>query len=96
VPAQTVNEVVHRLEAAGLLKVEKKGELKPARDPSLLTLADVSTAVGGVVTVGENPAKGRAADFAEFELLFKQVDNASIEKLSQISWSSIAAGAPRG
>jgi membrane protein len=95
VPAQTVDEVVHRLELAGLLKVEKKGELRPARDPSLLTLADVSTAVGGVVTAGENPSKGRAADFAEFEQLFKQVDNASIEKLSQISWSTLASGAPQ-
>ncbi|MBK7858224.1 MAG: YihY/virulence factor BrkB family protein [Archangiaceae bacterium] len=96
VPAQTVDEVVHRLELAGLLKVEKKGELKPSRDPSLLTLADVSTAVGGVVTAGENPAKGRAADFAEFEQLFKAVDNASVEKLSQISWTTIANGVPRG
>ncbi len=96
VPAQTVGEVVHRLELAGLLKVEKKGEIRPARDPSLLTLADLSTAVGGVVTAGENPSRGRAADFAEFEQLFRQIDNASIEKLSQISWSTIAAGTPRG
>lgn len=96
VPAQTVGEVVHRLELAGLVKVDKKGEIRPARDPSLLTLADLSTAVGGVVTAGENPDRGRAADFAEFEQLFRQVDNASIEKLSQISWSSLAAGAPRG
>lgn len=96
VPAQTVGEVVHRLELAGLVKIEKKGEIKPARDPSLLTLADVSTAVGGVVTAGDNPGNGRATDFAEFEQLFRQVDNASIEKLSQISWSTIAADAPRG
>lgn len=96
VPAQTVGEVVHRLQLAGLVKIERKGEIKPARDPSLLTLADVSTAVGGVVTAGENPANGRATDFAEFEQLFRQVDNASIEKLSQISWSTMAADAPRG
>lgn len=94
VPAQTVDEVVHRLEAAGLLKVEKRGEIVPARDPSLLTLADLSTAVGGVVTAGENPGAGRVADFGEFEQLFRQVDNASIEKLSQISWSAIALGTP--
>ena len=96
VPAQTVGEVVHRLQLAGLVKIERKGEIKPARDPSLLTLADVSTAVGGVVTAGENPSDGRATDFAEFEQLFRQVDNASIEKLSQISWSTIAAEPPRG
>jgi membrane protein len=93
VPAQTVDDVVHRLVAAGLVKLDKRGEIRPARDPSLLTLADVSTAVGGVVAAQENPA--RATDFAEFEQLFRQVDNASIEKLSQISWSAIASAPPR-
>jgi membrane protein len=93
VPAQTVDEVVGRLEAAGLLKVEKKGELRPARDPSLLTLADLSTAVGGVVGSASGP---RPADFEAFEQLFRQVDDASIQKLSQISWSAIAAQPPQG
>ncbi len=94
VPGQTVDEIVSRLETAGLIKIEKKGELRPARDPSLLTLADLSAAVGGVVSTDDT--SGRPADFAAFERLFRQVDTASIEKLSQISWSALVTSPPQG
>ena len=46
----------------------------------------------GAVRAASGP---RPADFEAFEQLFRQVDDASIQKLSQISWSAIAAQGPQ-
>ncbi len=93
VPAQLVNEVVHQLETAELLAVGRKGELRPRSDPAKLTLADVSAAVGGVaMLVRRDTHPSRSAGFNELEKIFAVGDDASVEKLSQISWESLAEG----
>jgi membrane protein len=84
-PAQLVEEIIHELEAAELIVVSRKGELRPAKDPHLLTLADVSAAVGGVGMLARREgAPARGSHFGEFEKLFAEGDDASVEKLNQI------------
>jgi membrane protein len=93
VPAQLVDEVVHQLESASLLTVNRKGEVAPARDPAQLTLADVSAAVGGVaMLVRRDDSVSHSVGFDEVEKIFSVGDDASVEKLSQISWASLADG----
>ncbi len=93
VPAQLVGEVVYQLETASLLSVSRKGEVTPARDPAQLTLADVSAAVGGVaMLVRRDDSISNSVGFDEVEKIFSVGDDASVEKLSQISWASLADG----
>ncbi len=96
VPGQLVEEIIRELEAAQLIVVSRKGELRPARDPHLLTLADVSAAVGGVgMLVKREGAPARGSHFEEFEKLFAEGDDASVEKLNQISWASLVELSPK-
>jgi membrane protein len=96
VPAQLVEEIIRELETAGLIVVSRKGELRPAKDPHLLTLADVSAAVGGVgMLVKREPKPPRDVQFQEFEKLFAEGDDASVEKLNQISWASLVELGPK-
>lgn len=88
-PAQTIDEVVEQLVHAGLLQTSKKGELSPSRDPSLLTLADVSAAVGGLVAAAQAGVVHRA-EFEPVEVLFNQGDAANIEKLREVTWASLS------
>ncbi len=93
VPAQLVGEVVHQLETASLLSLNRKGEITPSRDPAHLTLADVSAAVGGVaMLVRRDVTVSHRSGFDEVEKIFSVGDDASVEKLSQISWASLADG----
>ena len=93
VPAQLVGEVVHQLETASLISVGRKGELTPTKDPAQLTLADVSAAVGGVaMLVRRDDSVSNSVGFDEVEKIFAVGDDASVEKLSQISWASLADG----
>ncbi len=93
VPAQLVGEVVHQLESASLLNVGRRGEITPGRDPAQLTLADVSAAVGGVaMLVRRDDSVSNSVGFDEVEKIFSVGDDASVEKLSQISWASLADG----
>ena len=92
VPAQLVGEVVQLLTAASLLKREKGGALRPAAEPSTLTVAQLSSAVGGVaMLVGRS---GRSPGDA-VEKIFSANDDASVENLSKISWKALAL-APEG
>ncbi len=96
VPAQLVEEIIRDLESAGLIVVSRKGELRPAKDPHLLTLADVSAAVGGVGMLVKRDARPpRGEHFQEFEKLFAEGDDASVEKLNQISWASLVEVGPK-
>ncbi|MBI3183606.1 MAG: YihY/virulence factor BrkB family protein [Myxococcales bacterium] len=91
VPAQMVLEVVHLLEKAGLLEL-RRGGLLPAKEPSTLSLADVSAAVGGVAKLlRPTSAVQKIAEFQELERVFGAVDDATVERLSKVSWSSLAA-----
>lgn len=93
VPAQLVGEVIHQLETASLVTINRKGEVAPGRDPAQLTLADVSAAVGGVaMLVRRDDSVSHSVGFDEVEKIFSVGDDASVEKLSQISWSSLADG----
>ncbi len=93
VPGQFVGDVVFQLEAAGLLVIGRKGELKPGRDPRLLSLADISTAVGGItVSKGLELEEGAAPD--PFDRLFQGIDSVSVQKLKGISWASLVPEPP--
>lgn len=96
VPAQLVGEVLYQLESASLISLGKRGQVTPAREPAQLTLADVSAAVGGVgMLVRRDDSVSNAVGFDEVEKLFSAGDDASVEKLSQISWQSLADGSHR-
>ncbi|MFT3842389.1 MAG: YhjD/YihY/BrkB family envelope integrity protein [Myxococcaceae bacterium] len=96
IPAQLVEEIIRELETAQLIVVSRKGELRPAKNPHLLTLADVSAAVGGVGMLVKREGKPpRDVHFREFEKLFAEGDDASVEKLNQISWASLAELGPK-
>ena len=97
VPAQLVGEVIHQLLSASLLTIGRRGEVRPARDPCTLTLADVSAAVGGVaMLVRRDDTVMNSLGFEEVERIYSVGDDASVEKLSQISWSSLADGSHVG
>ncbi len=89
-PEQMVREIAALLEKAGLLVVEKGGGFKPAKNPSELSLADVSAAVGGVAKLlrgrGIEP---KSSEFQEVERWFSEVDDASVDRLRQVSWASL-------
>ncbi len=91
VPAQMVIEIVHLLEQAGLV-VLQRGGLLPAKSPSELTLADVSAAVGGVAKLLRKPG-AKSTGFQEVEHLFSEVDDAKLERLKRVSWASLARSA---
>ncbi|MHB8872747.1 MAG: YhjD/YihY/BrkB family envelope integrity protein [Myxococcaceae bacterium] len=89
-PEQMVREIIGLLEKAGLLLVERRGGLRPAKNPSELTLADVSAAVGGVAKLLRKGAtEPKSPEFQEVERLFSAVDDASVERLSRVSWASL-------
>lgn len=93
VPAQLVGEVLFQMETAALISVGKKGEVRPTRDPGQLTLADVSAAVGGVaMLVRRDDSVSNTMGFDEVDRIFSVGDDASVEKLSAISWQSLADG----
>jgi membrane protein len=92
-PAQRVGDVVDLLEAAGLV-IRAKDGLHCAQNPSSLTLLDVSAAVGGTGQLARTVPTGPAALNSE-AALFATIDEASIEKLSQISWQSLATDGSR-
>lgn len=89
-PEQRVRELVGVLVMGGLLSVNVRGGLKPARDLSTLTLADVSAAVGGTARVNRE----RTGHFESVARLFSTADETTIEKLKAISWADLAQGEP--
>ena len=88
-PEQRVRELVAMLIKSGLLSLNLRGGLKPARDLSSLTLADISAAVGGTARVA---ARERAGRYEGVARLFSSADESTIEKLKGISWADLAHG----
>lgn len=90
-PEQRLADVVFLLERAGVLIVGRRNELVPASEPSRLTLADISAAVGGTVLAPDGTSPTRAGPFEAVARTFATVDAATIEKLKGISWEALAA-----
>ncbi|QSQ18529.1 YihY family inner membrane protein [Myxococcus landrumensis] len=92
VPESMVHEVVDRMETAGLLERQRKGGLRPARDPATLTLADTTLAVHGVMISGgvETWNGPRASGFEQVEPYFLEADCLGIERLRRTRWTDLA------
>lgn len=89
VPEQLLAEVLRQLMSAGLLKHGPGRQLLPARDLSRLTLADVSAAVGGVGASSQRDAADPSR-YEPFDRLFGEADAASLERLKNVTWVSLA------
>ncbi len=92
VPGQRVNDVLDLLLSAGLLtRPHRRGGLTPGRDPSRLTLADLSAAVGGTARLRRQPSPLlKGSEYEEVEALFTAADDASAARLESVTWSHIA------
>ncbi|MGV3624478.1 MAG: YhjD/YihY/BrkB family envelope integrity protein [Archangium sp.] len=90
-PEQRVRELVSVLIAKELLTVTVRGGLKPARDLSSLTLADISAAVGGTARVSN---REHTEHYESVAKLFSTADEETIEKLRGISWADLAKDGP--
>ncbi len=88
-PAQRIADLAFHLEGAGLL-LRRKDELFPAREPSALTVADISAAVGGTVMNAAAERKLHTGLFERVASIYSAVDDASVEKLKEISWADLA------
>lgn len=89
-PEQRILEVVRTLILEGLMIAGKKGELSPAKDPATLTLADISSAVGGTARLLKRERSARASLFEMASALFTAADETTVEKLKEISWVELA------
>jgi membrane protein len=89
-PEQRVLEVVGALLADGLLISNRRGELAPAQDPVTLTLADLSSAVGGTARLLKRERAARASLFELASALFTAADETTVQKLREISWVELA------
>lgn len=90
-PEQRVREIAGLLLTSGLLSVTVRGGLKPARELTTLTLADISAAVGGTAHLSN---RERAGHFESVARLFSSADETTIEKLKAISWADLAREGP--
>lgn len=90
-PEQRIIELVRLLADAGLLARTGAGEYAPARDPAALTLADVSAAVGGTAKWLQREGASRTVQFEAIAHRFALADDATIEKLNEITWASLVA-----
>ncbi len=93
IPEHSVVDAVDRMLAAGLLGTIRRGGLFPAKSPDQLTLADLSSAVGGCtpafrheVFLSEEQEKMRP-----LEQGFTEADAASLASLARIRWSDLIA-----
>jgi membrane protein len=88
VPESFVHEAVERMLAAELLTRARRGGLQPAKNPSELTLADLTLAVHGVMITGgpETWSGPKAPGFEQVESLFQTADCAGIEVLRRTRW----------
>lgn len=89
-PEQRILEIVRVLILEGLLVAGKKGELSPTKDPAELTLADISSAVGGTARLLKRERSARASLFEAAATLFTSADETTVEKLKGISWIELA------
>lgn len=93
VPEDTVREIAEQLELSGLVAVGRGGGLMPARSPDRLTVADLSEAVGGVIglLVGVSDDRKKRKEFDHLEVLFAQIDRATVDRLGKVTWTSLIA-----
>jgi membrane protein len=89
VPESTVLEILDLLHAAGLVRLEASGAVLPARSPEELTLADVSSAVGGIRASLRHVESSKTSEFRDVEPYFEQGDGAVWRRLSRITWASL-------
>lgn len=88
-PTQRIEESVAQLTRAGLLKLEANA-LVPAKDLVDLSVADISSAVGGSARSLSRERTSRTGQFDEVARLFTAADEASVEKLRKITWAELA------
>jgi membrane protein len=93
-PAQRLDDLCADLVAAGLLAQTPQGGLKPGRDPAHLTLADLSAALGGAASLVRRERSSRTGQFEALARRYLEIDDASVEKLRQITWVELAATPP--
>jgi membrane protein len=93
VPESFVHDAIERLVNAKLLERVRKGAIRPARDPSELTLADVAFAIHQVMITGgpETWTGPRAPGFEQVEALFQKADCANADVLRQTRWIDLIA-----
>jgi hypothetical protein len=89
VPESTVLEILDLLHAAGLVRLDACGNVLPARSPEQLTLADVSSAVGGIKASLRHVEPSKTSEFRDVEPYFEQGDGAVWRRLSRITWASL-------
>ena len=93
-PQQRILEVCARLLGAGLLKTTAQQLLAPARSADELTLADISSAVGGVAQLANQERNSRTGQFEAVAALFGAADRLTVDKLNGITWAKLVDGPP--
>ncbi|WP_224365291.1 YhjD/YihY/BrkB family envelope integrity protein [Hyalangium versicolor] len=94
VPESFVHDVIERMANASLLVLGRKGGVQPARDPSDLSLAEISSAIHGVTILGgpETWTGPRGATgFEQVEVLFHTADCATADVLRRTKWIDLIA-----
>ncbi|WP_224244292.1 YhjD/YihY/BrkB family envelope integrity protein [Hyalangium gracile] len=94
VPESFVHDAIERMVKAQLLELSRKGGAQPARDPSDLSLAEISSAIHGVTILGgpETWTGPRGAPgFEQVEVLFHKADCATADVLRRTKWTDLIA-----
>lgn len=94
VPESFVHDAIERMVDAKLLELGRKGGVQPARDPSELSLAEISSAIHGVTILGgpETWTGPRGAPGFEYvETLFHTADAATADVLRRTKWIDLIA-----
>lgn len=89
IPEQRIIELAHAFIHGELMTSDDKGALHPARDVATLTLADISSVVGGTARIVNREHSARPGAFAGVARFFVAADEISVEKLSGISWADL-------
>lgn len=90
IPEQRVIELAAVLLRGGLLLSNEKGALLPARELELLTLADISAAVGGTARIVNRERSASTGQFSGVARFFVAADEVTVDKLRAISWRDLA------
>jgi membrane protein len=88
-PEQRIKEILQLLLDGKLLVVDEKGQFRPAREVSSLTLADISQAVGGTAKIVKREHESSTGHFEGVAKLFTAADETTVEKLRAISWTDL-------
>jgi membrane protein len=94
VPESFVHDCIERMVNANLLIRGRKGGVQPARDPSDISLAEISSSIHGVTILGgpETWTGPRGAPgFEQVEVLFHKADCATADVLRLTKWTDLIA-----